>query len=276
MIRPRKRFAQHFLEPSWRRRVVDAIGLHADDAVVEIGPGTAALTELLVRRARRVLAIEIDRDLSAALVARTWPTLTVHTGDALEPAADAALLQWLGTPDAPFRVVGNLPYNVTSPILFMLVEWRARHSGLEDATLMLQAEVADRLVARVSTKAYGVLTVLTALVADVDRLLDLPPGAFRPVPKVHSAVVRLRYRPARPDVAHPQLLTRLVKAAFGQRRKTLGNALHAAATLDGLDASSVIATAGIDPRRRPETLQLAEFSALADAWRAAASGPSVL
>lgn len=276
MIRARKRFGQHFLEPAWRGRLVDAVKVAPDDDVVEIGPGAAALTDLLVTRARRVLAIEIDRDLAAALEHRALPTLTVHTGDALAPAAEAALDGWLGRAEAPFRVVGNLPYNVSSPILFMLAGWRRRHPGLRDATVMLQSEVADRLLASPSTKEYGVLTVLMALTAAVDRLLDVPPGAFRPVPKVRSTVVRLRFHERPAAVTDETGLVRIVKAAFGQRRKTLANALHAAGVADGVDAAATIAAAGLDPRRRPETLQLVEFAALADAWRAAAAPPSVL
>lgn len=276
MIQARKRFGQHFLEPAWRGRLVDAVKVAPDDDVVEIGPGTAALTDLLVTRARRVLAIEIDRDLAAALERRGLPRLTVHTGDALGPGAEAALDGWLGRADALFRVVGNLPYNVSSPILFMLGDWRTRHPGLRDATVMLQSEVADRLLASPSTKEYGVLTVLVALVATVDRLLDVPPGAFRPVPKVRSTVVRLRFHDLPSAVTNRDAVVRLVRAAFGQRRKTLANALHATGVADGVDAAATIAAAGLDPRRRPETLQLVEFAALADAWQAAKRPPSVL
>lgn len=276
MIRARKRFGQHFLEPAWRGRLVEAVGVGPEDDVVEIGPGTAALTERLTARARRVLAIELDRDLAAALAARGLPRLTVHSGDALAPAAEAALDAWLGAAGAPFRVVGNLPYNVSSPILFMLGEWRARHPGLRDATVMLQSEVAERLLASPSTKAYGVLTVLTALVAGVDRLLDVPPGAFRPVPKVRSTVVRLTFHDLPAAVGHRADFERLVRGAFGQRRKTLENALHATGVVDGVDAGATIEAAGLDPRRRPETLQLVEFAALADAWRSAMRPPSVL
>ena len=127
----------------------------------------------------------------------------------------------------PVRIVGNLPYNISSPILFRLLELAAKTGGVRDAMLMLQKEVADRLVAKVGTGDYGVLTVLTALDADVTRVLSLPPGAFRPPPKVHSAVVRLRFGRRRWRSPTTQLFVRMVRTMFTQRRKTLGNALEA-------------------------------------------------
>lgn len=276
-MRARKRFGQHFLEAAWCSRVVDACRLGADDAVVEIGPGAGAITDLMLRRVARVLAIEIDRDLAEALRARSDARLTVHTGDVLHPAAMRAIDAWLGpVPAAPWRVVGNLPYNVASPILFRLAEWHAERPGLVDATVMLQAEVARRLTAATSTKDYGVLTLLTALVADVTPLLDVPPGAFRPVPKVRSSLVRVVFRPPPAAVRHPALVTRLVRAAFTQRRKTLANGLRALARVEGLDIAAVVGTAHVDGQRRPETLQLVEFAALADAWQAAIAATAVL
>lgn len=276
MIRARKRFAQHFLEPAWQAKVLAACAIGPADAVVEIGPGTGALTVGLTAAAADVLAIEVDRDLAAALVARALPRLTVVTGDVLAQDWDRLMAGWPRSSPGPVRVVGNLPYNISTPILFRLLEVAATHPALLDATLMLQAEVAERLTARVGTGEYGVLTLLTALQADVTPVLALPPGAFRPVPKVRSAVVRLRFRGLPAGITRPIEITRLVRAAFTQRRKTLGNALKALATADGLAAAAVLRTAGIDPSRRPETLQLVEFSALADAWRAAAEAPPVL
>jgi 16S rRNA (adenine1518-N6/adenine1519-N6)-dimethyltransferase len=277
VIRARKRFGQHFLEPTWQARVAEACAVGPDDDVVEIGPGTGALTLALAARARRVLAIEVDRDLAAALEARAVPGLTVYTGDVLDDAATRALDAWLGpTADAPFRVVGNLPYNVAAPILFQVGRWRARRPGLRDAIVMLQAEVADRLLAAPGSGDYGVLTLLTALWAEPARLLDVPPGAFRPVPKVRSTLVRLRCRIPDPPVEHPALVDQLVRVAFTQRRKTLGNALAALAGAHGVDAAAILTAAGIDPRRRAETLHLVEFSALAAAWQAAMGARPVL
>ncbi len=275
--RPRKRFGQHFLDPAWCAKVVDACRPAATDAFIEIGPGTGAITLPLAARAARVLAIEVDRDLAAALEARAVPNLAVHTGDVLEADVDALLDGWIGTDKAtPIRLVGNLPYNICSPILFMLAALSARRPGLVDATLMVQAEVADRLVALPSTHEYGVLTVMTALTAEVHRLFELPPGAFRPRPLVRSALVRLRFRPPAFPVRHRDTLVRLVRMVFTQRRKTIANGLKAAASGSHLDAGRILAAAGIDPMRRPETLQLVEFAALADAWQAALAAGLVL
>jgi len=275
--RARKRFGQHFLEPAWCAKVVEGCRPAPTDAFLEIGPGTGAITLPLASRAGKVLAVEVDRDLAARLEAQAVPHLTVHTGDVLDTDVDALLSGWLG-PDAgtPVRVVGNLPYNICSPILFMLAALSARRPGLVDATLMVQAEVADRLVAVAGTGDYGVLTVTTALSAEVSRLFELPPGAFRPRPKVRSALVRLRFRTPEFPVRHRETLIRLVRMVFTQRRKTIANGLRAAASGAGLDGAAILAAAGIDPMRRPETLQLVEFAALADAWSAAASAPAVL
>ncbi len=278
MMRVRKRFGQHFLEPAWQTRVVEACQPDPDDQVVEIGPGGGAMTVPLAARVRRMLAIEVDRDLAGALAARQVPGLTVHIGDVLANDVSATLDTWLaaGPSNARFRVVGNLPYNISSPILFLLTRWSTRYPALADATVMLQADVADRLVARPSTGDYGVLTLLTALSAEVTRVLALPPGAFRPPPKVRSTLVRLRFRAPSPPVPNPTVVSRLVRVAFTQRRKTLANTLKAVAGTDGLDLRAVLEVAGVDPRRRPETLQLVEFSALADAWQAAMGRRSVL
>ncbi|MEP7118799.1 MAG: rRNA adenine dimethyltransferase family protein, partial [Acidobacteriota bacterium] len=199
------------------------------------------------------------------------------TGDVLDADVDALLDAWLGADRAtPVRVVGNLPYNISSPILFLLAALSSRRPGLVDATLMVQAEVADRLAARPSTGEYGVLTVTTALTAEVERLFDLPPGAFRPRPQVRSTLIRLRFRPPPFPVRHPDVLVRLVRMVFTQRRKTIANGLKPAASAIGLDPAAVLDAAGIAPMRRPETLQLVEFAALADAWQAAVSAPAVL
>lgn len=278
MTRAKKRFGQHFLEAPWAARVVDACRVQPDDQLVEIGPGRGAITDALTARASRVLAVEVDRQLAAALAARQLPGLTVYTGDVLDSAVDAVLDAWLdsGPADRRFRVVGNLPYNLTSPILYLLTRWWQRHPALQDATVMVQADVADRLVAVPSTGEYGVLTLLTALTAEVTRLLDLPPGAFRPQPAVRSTLVRLRYRHPTPPVGDPALVDRLVRVAFTKRRKTLANTLKALGAVEGVVVEAVLEGAGLDGRRRPETLQLVEFSALADAWRRAAVRRTVL
>src|SRR3982751_968718 len=183
----RKRFGQHFLEPAWVAKVVAAINPAPGDEFIEIGSGRGALTLPLAAKVNGVTAFEIDRDLTAVLRETAPQNVTVVEGDFLES-------DWLLThpPAHPMRVAGNLPYNVASPIVFKLIELYDRGVPLTDATLMLQREVVDRLVAKPSTKEYGVLSVLVRLSADVQRLLNLPPGAFRPVPKVQSALVRLQ------------------------------------------------------------------------------------
>jgi 16S rRNA (adenine1518-N6/adenine1519-N6)-dimethyltransferase len=253
----RKRLGQHFLEAAWADKVVDAIDPHPGDRFIEIGPGLGALTTRLAARVRQIIAFEVDRDLAARLRPELPPTAEVVVSDFL----DVDIGRFVAS--GPVRVAGNLPYNVSSPILFHLLDASRRYDRLIDATIMLQLEVADRLVAEVGTKAYGVLTILTALAADVTRLLTLPPGAFRPIPKVRSAVVRLRFRPPRVQVADPVLLERLVRSVFTLRRKTLLNALRPFAESLGRDAGAALPAAAIDPGRRPETLSVEEFGRLA-------------
>ncbi len=268
-MRARKRFAQHFLEPAWVNKLVLAVAAAPDDAILEIGPGRGAITRPLAAQAGKLLAIEVDRDLAADLEATRPDNVTVVTGDVLSVDLQPIVASWLGAapgPDNQFRIVGNLPYNISSPILFTLLKLAATTNGVRDALLMLQKEVADRLIAKVGTGEYGVLTVLTALTTDVKRVLALPPGAFRPPPKVHSAVVRLAFRPPTVDVGNPDAFVRMVRTTFTQRRKTLGNALKPYGVETGKAAHEMLAVAGIDPRRRPETLELAEFAALARAF----------
>ncbi len=277
-MKARKRFAQHFLEAAWVNKLVAAAGITSDDAVVEIGPGRGAITRPLAERCRRLLAIEVDRDLAADLEADKPANVTVVTGDVLSVDLVPILMDWLGAPPGPsnqFRIVGNLPYNISSPILFRLIELAGETRGVRDALLMLQKEVADRLIAKVGTGDYGVLTVLTTLHADVTRVLSLPPGAFRPPPKVHSAVVRLTFRPPKAHIADPDAFVRMVRTTFTQRRKTVGNALKPFASETGKDGVAVLKELGIDPQRRPETLELAEFAALSNALNAARLSPEV-
>jgi 16S rRNA (adenine1518-N6/adenine1519-N6)-dimethyltransferase len=266
MAQARKRFGQHFLESAWVRKLIDAAAIGPEDAVLEIGPGRGAITRPLAERAGRLLAVEVDRDLAADLDAANLPNVTVVTRDILRVDLAPVIASWLGAPPGPsntIRIVGNLPYNISSPILFTLLELAAQTNGVRDALLMLQKEVADRLVARVGTGDYGVLTVLTAVRADVTRVLALPPGAFRPPPKVHSAVVRLTFRPPAVDIADEALFVRMVRSMFTQRRKTIGNAMKPYCVASGLDSARALAEAGIDSTRRPETLSLAEFAAVA-------------
>lgn len=266
----RKRFGQHFLEPAWVNKLVGAVNAGPDDSILEIGPGRGAITRPMASQAGRLLAVEVDRDLAADLESASLPHVTVVTSDILRVELAPLVAEWLGGAPGParqIRVVGNLPYNISSPILFKLLHFASTTGGVRDAILMLQKEVADRLVAKVGTGDYAVLTVLTALHADVTRVLSLPPGAFRPAPKVHSAVVRLAFRPPTVGVSDPERFVRMVRTMFMQRRKTVANALKPFGLECGIDASAALATAGIDSRRRPETLELAEMAALSDAFR---------
>lgn len=268
-MRARKRFAQHFLEAAWVKKLVTAVAATPDDSILEIGPGKGAITRPLAAEVRRLLAIEIDRDLAASLEGAALPNVSVVTSDVLSVDLAPIITEWLGAPAGPqnqIRIVGNLPYNISSPILFALLDLAARTNGVRDAMLMLQKEVADRLVAKVGTGEYGVLTVLTALNADVTRVLSLPPGAFRPPPRVHSAVVRLVFRPPRVAIEDPDLFVRMVRTMFTQRRKTVANALKPFGVERGVNAVQALSSTGIDARRRPETLELAEMAALAGAF----------
>jgi 16S rRNA (adenine1518-N6/adenine1519-N6)-dimethyltransferase len=263
----RKRFGQHFLEPAWVEKVVRAIAPQPDECFVEIGPGRGALTRPLLARARSVTAFEIDRDLAGDLRATAPPNLTVVQGDFMESG-------WVlrDRPNGPLRVAANLPYNVASPILFRLVELYSLGVGLVDATVMLQREVADRLVAAPGTRDYGVLGILIRHAADVELLLKLPPGAFRPPPRVRSALVRLRFHSADPPVKDPATFATLVHAVFTRRRKTLTNALMAFESNGRApfpQPAEALARAGIDGKRRPETLTIAEFARLADIYSSA-------
>jgi 16S rRNA (adenine1518-N6/adenine1519-N6)-dimethyltransferase len=255
---------------------VRAIDPRPEDTFIEIGPGRGALTRPLAARAKQVFAYEIDRDLAAALRTDAIPNVTVVEGDVLDtltldqlaPSPEPLAAKPLAPSPQPLRVAGNLPYNAASPIMFKLADLFAAGVPIGDATLMLQREVADRLVAAPRTREYGVLSVLLQHVATIEILLKLPAGAFRPAPKVLSALVRLRFHPPLPTVASPQAFTRIVRAVFTRRRKTLANALLAVDTAGRRSFGPVLEEAGLDGRRRPETLTLAEFARLADAYAA--------
>jgi 16S rRNA (adenine1518-N6/adenine1519-N6)-dimethyltransferase len=259
--RARKRFGQHFLEAPWVAKLIDSLETRPDNTFLEIGPGRGALTKPLAPRVARLIAVEIDRGLAADLASDAPANVEIVAGDFLEVDLDEAL----SGATLPVRVLGNLPYNVSSPILFKLLSAQDEGRRFSDATLMLQREVADRLTAAPGTGEYGALAIQVALHADVRRTMTLPPGAFRPPPKVTSAVVTLRFRPPAVDVGDPAVFERLVRGVFLQRRKMLTNALKPVADGRGHSASEVLQRAGIDGRRRPETLTLDEMSQLARA-----------
>lgn len=268
-MRALKRFGQHFLQAAWADKLVAAINPQPDDRFLEIGPGPGALTLRLAPRVAELTAIEIDRHMVDALGPRLPSNVALVQADFLE--FDMTALA--GVP--PLRVAGNLPYNVSSPILFKLIEAHRTHGGIADATLMLQREVADRLAAVPGTKDYGVLSILVQLHADVRTVLALPPGAFRPAPRVHSSVVRLDFRPPAVAIPDERAFVSMVRSMFTQRRKTLSNALRTYAESRGRSVPAALAHAGVDPRRRPETLQLTELSRLAEFF-ATETGPPVL
>jgi 16S rRNA (adenine1518-N6/adenine1519-N6)-dimethyltransferase len=263
-VKPRRRFGQHFLEQAWVDRVVEAIRPAAGDVFLEIGPGRGALTLALARRVRHLVAVEIDRDLAPALSARVPDNVRVVEADFLEADGDT-----LVAPGQPFRVAGNLPYNISTPILFRVLALADEGRRVSNATVMLQREVAERLSARPGSGAWGVLSACQQLRATVELLLALPPGAFRPAPRIHSAVVRLTYHPPKPAVKNVLVFDRLVRSIFTQRRKMLANTLERFASATGVDAGVALDAAGLDGRRRPETLDVAELVRLADVFASA-------
>jgi 16S rRNA (adenine1518-N6/adenine1519-N6)-dimethyltransferase len=229
--RPRKRFGQHFLhDPRILEKIVDALDLQPADFVVEIGPGEGALTRLLLQRTSHVETIEIDRDLAKRLIEEK---IKVHQADALE--FDYSIFP------RGVRIVGNLPYNISTPLLFHLARYAER---VRDMHFMLQLEVVDRMVARHSTPEYGRLSVALQARFKIKKLFNVSRGAFRPPPKVESAVVRLEPLPQILDIDED-----LLRKAFSARRKTLRNALP------GIDFTAL----GIDPGLRPENLSPEDY-----------------
>ncbi len=243
--------------------IAAAVGATPGDLVCEIGAGEGALTGLLAARAGRVVALEIDPGLHARLAIRMapWPTVDLRLADARTFPYDMLRAEW-PAPGGRLLVVGNLPYSVSKPILLRL--WESR--GVIDAvTLMLQREVAERLVASPGGKAYGLLSVLWQLWADLRLCCIVPPPAFRPPPRVESAVIQATFR-SRPRVPieDAAVFVRVVKAGFAQRRKTLANALRGVSPrVDAAGIEAALREADIDGRRRAETLTLAEFARLA-------------
>jgi 16S rRNA (adenine1518-N6/adenine1519-N6)-dimethyltransferase len=251
--RARKRFGQNFLaDPSVVQRIVDAIAPRPGQVIVEIGPGQAALTEPLAGSGAELHLLEIDRDLAATLRRQFegHPNVQLHLGDALQ--VDFGEL----CGGRPFRLVGNLPYNISTPLLFHALQWS---SLVTDMHFMLQQEVVDRMAASPGGKTCGRRSVMCQYHCEVTPLFTVPPEAFRPSPKVNSAIVRLVPH-ARPPVRIGDLarFERLLAQAFSMRRKTLRNSLR------GLLSAEQIAAAGIDPGQRPETLSLQQFATLCD------------
>lgn len=249
--RPRKRFGQNFLEDmSIIGQIIDAIHPSPTDNMLEIGPGLGALTRPLLKHLNTLTAIEIDTDLQAYLTSMPEGKnkLTIISSDAL--TVDLAPL------GQKLRVIGNLPYNISTPLLFHLLEHAAQ---IEDMHFMLQEEVVKRLAAPPGCKAYGRLSVMVQALCQVEALFSVPPTAFNPPPKVQSGIVRITPHAMQPEPELIEILKPLLHQAFSTRRKTLGN------TLKPLMSANQLTTLGIDPMRRPETLSVQEYLGLAKA-----------
>ena len=249
--RARKRFGQHFLvDPGVIDAILRAVNATGDDVVVEIGPGQGAITDALAQTAGELHVVELDRDLAASLRTRyaDKPNVTVHEGDALRFD--------FGKLGKSIRVVGNLPYNISTPLLFHLLEYR---DCILDMHFMLQKEVVDRMAASPGSKAYGRLGIMLGCHLEIEALFDVPPGAFSPPPEVNSAVVRLDpLPPATFEIGDEAALSTLVATAFMKRRKTLRNSLKGIAEANDLDA------VGIDGGLRPEQVSIADYVRLSN------------
>ena len=250
----RKRFGQNFLvDQQIISQIVSAVGPKPEDNLIEIGPGMAAITEHLVELCPSMSVLELDRDLVEFLDGKfsQYPNFTIHSGDALK--TDFAEFHQ----GNDLRLVGNLPYNISTPLLFHLLS--VRHL-IKDMHFMLQREVVDRLGAAPGTKAYGRLSVMIQYHCRVMPLIPVPPESFRPAPKVQSAIVRLKPHRNKPCVAeNEELLSQLVSHSFQQRRKTLRNSLKT------LVSDEIFATLPIDVTQRPENLSLADYVLISDA-----------
>lgn len=258
--RARKRFGQNFLEDdNIIRRIVQSISPKADDNLVEIGPGKGAITELLLAACPTLNVVELDRDLIPILLSQfiaRYPEFRIHQTDALKFDFGTLLTDRQGQSKGPLRIVGNLPYNISTPLIFHLLSYQAE---VKDMHFMLQKEVVNRMAASPGQKAYGRLGVMVQYYCRVENLFDVPPAAFNPQPKVDSAIVRLVPHEQLPHPAKDvKLLSQLVNTAFQQRRKTLRNALKLLLPADTIESLN------IDTSVRPENITLAEYVALSD------------
>lgn len=248
--KPRKRFGQNFLQdPVYQQRIANSIGLKPGAKCLEIGPGKGAITARLLKRFGQIEAIEMDRDL-VELLHRKFPKTDLHIfqGDVLK----IDFRQIAG--DQRLSIIGNLPYNISSPLLFQLME---SLEIIDEMVFMLQKEVVDRMTAGPGSKTYGRLSVTTGLLMHSEKLFDVPPGAFFPAPKVMSSVVKLRPRQDVDQSLDRVAFNGIVKAAFAKRRKTIRNALSEWTTADQLKAL------GVDPSQRAEQLDIGTYAHLA-------------
>lgn len=250
-MNPRKRFGQHFLrDPMILQTFYKVIAPKSQDHLVEIGPGQGALTDYLVGQSQQLDLVEIDRDLVPLLTERYQEQVTVHQADVLD--FDFSQL----AQGKKLRIVGNLPYNISTPLLFHLFD---QIDCVQDMHFLLQKEVVDRLCAEVNTKAYGRLGIMTSIYCNTQRLMNVPAEAFDPPPKVTSAFIRLVPRADRPSTTTIEKLQWIVREAFNHRRKTISNALKAILTPEEL------MTIGIEPKKRPQELDLEDYIRISDA-----------
>ena len=271
------KLGQHFLASDAAAvRIVQALGDVSQATVLEIGPGRGAITDLLVRKARRLIAVELDRVLSAQLRMKfnLHPNVEIIEGDILKIELDTVfglkpgmLHTGLNFSPEPARVVGNLPYYITSDILLRLFEY---HRYFSTIVIMVQKEVADRLAATAGTREYGLLSATAQLYGRIEKLFTLPPGAFAPPPKVHSSVIRITIKPQLEALRVPEAdFIAFLKLCFGQKRKTLWNNLKE--KYDGTALKKALAKSGVKPEIRAEALPLERTAAL---FRALQNGSS--
>jgi 16S rRNA (adenine1518-N6/adenine1519-N6)-dimethyltransferase len=259
----KRSFGQNFLvDHSIVAKIVTVAALNDSSTVVEIGPGRGALTSELLRHAGKVVAIELDRDLASFLREQFADRANFQLIE--QDALEVDFNQIASENGSPIKLVANLPYNISTAILSRLVD--SRHS-FEAMILMFQREVVDRITAPPSTSERGYLTVMVEAFMSVERLFDVPPTAFRPVPKVWSSVVQLTPKDASVFDSDRKLFTGLASAAFRQKRKTLQNNLKHADSLNIADAIDLLQSAGIDPSRRAETLDIGEWESLFRTFR---------
>jgi 16S rRNA (adenine1518-N6/adenine1519-N6)-dimethyltransferase len=249
---PKKHLGQNFLsDPSILIRIISAADLSSEDTIVEIGPGPGRMTRMLAERVKRLIAIELDHDLYQKLAGdfMAYGNVEIVHGDVLQFPFEALDV---------FKVVANIPYYITTPIIFRLLDAK---QNLRSMTLTIQKEVAQRIVAAPGSKDYGVLSISTQFHTEPELKFIIPKEVFRPVPKVDSAVIHMTIRREPPvSVRDEKLLFSIIRMAFSQRRKTLSNSLKSF----GQDIKRILSAAGIDPRRRPETLSIEDFARLSD------------
>ncbi len=265
--RTRKRFAQHWLRSDKVLfKIVEAANLSGSDRLLEIGPGTGILTQKLLPYAASVIAVEIDRDLCHKLTQKFGKSekFLLLSGDILSLDLDNLLAKQDPSFQQPNKVVANIPYNITGPILEKLLGSISQPAAVpyESIVLLLQKEVADRLYAKPGTKAFGALSVRVQYLADCELICPVPPRAFYPPPKVHSAVVRLSPRPTHPPANDPGKLETLVKVGFANKRKMLRNNLKGLVERDRL--TQILEQLEINPQARAENLSVAQWVALSN------------